>query len=1110
MTRLTKLLRALPIAALFVACQDAQAPTSPSKAIPVAPPASDIAQGGANSSFTFLPPLVQAPAREGTFDNSKNPLILVCELTGSTCDPRKYIAFFMRTMGTTKILVDDGDEAYAVNWNTQKWNLDASKIYRLRVFVDGREMGHVDLDAVANEAEAAGVDRNNFAPVVVGSTLAIRFKFVSGSTEPELGSIHGRVVDADTDAPLAGATVSSGTRSTVSGEDGTFSLQLPAGARDVTFGHDGYVTRVLEDVDVASGATEELGDVELEPEATEPENGTVHGRVIDADTEEPIAGASVATGGREAITGQDGTFSLELAPGTHDLDVSKSGYVTKSVDDVDVVAGETTELDDVELTPVAVGGLSLNAVRVGSGLMVLTSGGLGSPASGALTLRIESSNPSKVLVSRTSADVGAASVELPITAGAITFTYWVHAIGGQTGTATLTASATGYTDATETATIVQPQLHFVSLPSEASATGANVPFRVRVDAAASATDQLVRRGGGSYAVTVSSSSAATGKVLTSSDDEGSVTVQIAEGQNMSPETVAGGGVAFDPIAQGTTTVTAAATGAVSGTRQVVVTGGGALTVRDTTVGGGLQYQTRVIFSTEEHAALTLRLESADPSKLLLSRFGTTAGTAVLEIEVSSGSPQVTFYVQAIEGKTGTVKVTASAPGFGSDEGTMTIVRPTLQLTNVQPSISAAGGNQVFRVRAELPSSNIIQQARFGGGGFPITLTSSNGTAAHIAVTGGSTGASVTARIPGGELSTPFSGANSLFIDPRAAGTTTIAVSSEFANGDSEQTQIVGGAVVIANDTVGGGLEEESRVTLPTGAHGGVTVTVTSSDPSKVLLRRTNGTVGSASIEIPVGDGSTTAFFWVQGVKGTTGTSTLTATATGFANDDATIRVVQPAVRLLGLFDEQTVSLQSGLWSIRAQVGIMVGANLLAQEVAVGTSALTATITNSNTTTARLTGSGASAGSATLQIQPGQYLTPAVNFEPLAAGTTTVDASVATFLHGALATADVKVVDNTWRSSATQYRSEPVGTRHTYVCPANPPADQRTSSVWGTDIYTDDSSVCRAAVHAGKITYAAGGSVTFELLGAQTSFTGSTRNGVTTFSYPSWPRAFRFP
>ena len=53
-------------------------------------------------------------------------------------------------------------------------------------------------------------------------------------------------------------------------------------------------------------------------------------------------------------------------------------------------------------------------------------------------------------------------------------------------------------------------------------------------------------------------------------------------------------------------------------------------------------------------------------------------------------------------------------------------------------------------------------------------------------------------------------------------------------------------------------------------------------------------------------------------------------------------------------------------------------------------------------------------------------------------------------------------------------------------------------------------MCRAAVHAGKITFASGGSVTFEMLGSQTSFTGSTRNGVTTFSYGSWPSAFRFP
>ena len=1105
MKRLAKLLRALPIAALFVACQDAQAPTAPDAA-----PAVDIAQGGASSSFTFLPPLVEAPSREGTFDSSKNPTVLICELTGPQCAPNKYIAGFLRTIGTTRIRVDEAREEYAVDWNTRRWNLDASKTYRLRVFVENRAVAHIDLDAVADQSEAAGVDRSNFAPVVVGSTLAIRFKFVTGGTEPQLGTVRGRVIDATTDEPIAGAVVSSGGVQATSGQDGSFSLQLPAGARNVTFSRDGYVTRVIEDVDVDAGQTEELGDVELEPVQTSTD-GTVEGRVIDAETDEPIAGVIVSAGGREATTGEDGTFSLELAAGEYDLSFTRTGYVGKTVEDVDVAVDETTELGDVELTPVPAAGITLNAVRVGSGLMVTTAGGLGTATSGAQTLRIESSDPSKVLLSRTSAQVGAAFVEIPLAAGATTFTYWVHAIGGQTGTVTLTASATGYTNGTATATIAQPALSFVALPNEVSATGANVPFRVRVDASGTSTDQFLRRGGGSYAVSVASSSAAVGRVLTSDDTEGAVTVEIAEGENTSGATVAGGGVAFDPVAQGTTNVTASAPGADGASRQVTVTGGGTLTVRDTTVGGGLQHQSRVIFSTEDHAALTLRLESSDPSKLLLSRFGTAAGTAVLEIAVPSGVAQVTFEVQAIEGATGQVTVTASAPGFGSDQGTMTMVRPVLEILNLETDIAASSANQDFRVRALLPNSNIVLAPRFGGGGFPITLTSSNGTAAHVAVGGGSTAASVTARIPEGAFSTPFTGDNSLFVDPRAPGATTIAATSDFAGGDSQQIQITGGAVTILGDTIGGGLEQPSRVTLPTGAHGGVTVTVTSSDPSRVLLRRTDGTVGSASITVAVSNLSVNAFFYVQGVRGALGTATLTATVTGFASDDATIRVVQPAVELLGLSEGQRISIQSGEWPLRARIGIPAesGPGILPQELAVGTPAVNVTLSNSNTTVGRLVGTGATPGSATLPIQPGQSNSAAVDFEPLANGTTNLAVSIPGFLQVDRATIAVTVFDNTWRTTATGLRSSPVGSRHTFVCPANPPEDQRTGTVWGTDIYTDDSSVCRAAVHAGEITYASGGSVTFELLGAQTSFAGTTRNGVTTFSYSSWPRAFRF-
>jgi hypothetical protein len=65
------------------------------------------------------------------------------------------------------------------------------------------------------------------------------------------------------------------------------------------------------------------------------------------------------------------------------------------------------------------------------------------------------------------------------------------------------------------------------------------------------------------------------------------------------------------------------------------------------------------------------------------------------------------------------------------------------------------------------------------------------------------------------------------------------------------------------------------------------------------------------------------------------------------------------------------------------------------------------------------------------------------------------------------------------------------------------------SVWGTDVYTDDSSICEAAVHAGVIRRADGGVVHFERLGAQPSFQGSQRNGVSTLSYPTWPGSFRF-
>jgi hypothetical protein len=79
-----------------------------------------------------------------------------------------------------------------------------------------------------------------------------------------------------------------------------------------------------------------------------------------------------------------------------------------------------------------------------------------------------------------------------------------------------------------------------------------------------------------------------------------------------------------------------------------------------------------------------------------------------------------------------------------------------------------------------------------------------------------------------------------------------------------------------------------------------------------------------------------------------------------------------------------------------------------------------------------------------------------------------------------------------------------GARATVSCPANCSAG---ASVWGTDVYTDDSNVCAAAAHAGAIDLARGGSFVVSILPGSTSYVGSARHGVTSRNWGSWRRSF---
>jgi len=93
---------------------------------------------------------------------------------------------------------------------------------------------------------------------------------------------------------------------------------------------------------------------------------------------------------------------------------------------------------------------------------------------------------------------------------------------------------------------------------------------------------------------------------------------------------------------------------------------------------------------------------------------------------------------------------------------------------------------------------------------------------------------------------------------------------------------------------------------------------------------------------------------------------------------------------------------------------------------------------------------------------------------------------------------------TWEANATSLNGKD-GETFTLICSPGGIAHP----VWGSDIYTADSSICTAAVHSGLITYQQGGTVTIELWPGRSIYGASERNGVTTSDFGPYHRSFVF-
>jgi hypothetical protein len=90
----------------------------------------------------------------------------------------------------------------------------------------------------------------------------------------------------------------------------------------------------------------------------------------------------------------------------------------------------------------------------------------------------------------------------------------------------------------------------------------------------------------------------------------------------------------------------------------------------------------------------------------------------------------------------------------------------------------------------------------------------------------------------------------------------------------------------------------------------------------------------------------------------------------------------------------------------------------------------------------------------------------------------------------------------WDTTASGFKGEP-GQTYTFQCPEEGTAQ----IIWGSDVYTHDSSICTAAVHAGLITLERGGKVTVEFRPGRLTYGSTVRNGIKSRTFGEYPRSF---
>jgi uncharacterized repeat protein (TIGR01451 family) len=613
---------------------------------------------------------------------------------------------------------------------------------------------------------------------------------------------------------------------------------------------------------------------------------------------------------------------------------------------------------------------------------------------GGLTLDIVSANPSVIQV---------ITPQITVSAGALSANATVRGAG--LGTADVTVSNPLYSAST-TAVTSSAELNILE-PSASFNNGLPPPtLTVRLESSGSPMAAL-----SNLVVTLSSDNTACVTVP--------ATVTIPAGLVSTTFQPAYGGTAAlscNAVVTATSGVFTSDTVTMTVLPQAEITTSGAIDV-----GSGLAAAVHAFLGSSSHGGVKVTVQSADPTRVLVSPDAATAGTASIEINIPNGQSSVPYHVQGLESVTGSANVSVTAPNFTGGSHSVQVVPPGLEIHNLTGETTTLSEDDTdVYVQVGIPCAGnthlcSVQNVRGGSPGFVVTLSLANAETPIARLKSDEPAAmaqSVTKPIKPGIYYTQAIVSGTVYglaFDPLSGGTTSVTVTGPA--GALTMTTTGVRPVTISGpgingpgaQIVGAGLQVGTSAQLGASQHGGVTVTVQSKDPTRVLVSPDAATPGTSSFTTNLANGSTFVSYHVQGVENVTGSADVTVSAPGFTSAGHTVQVVRPGLEIHNLTAETTTLSEDDV-DVYVQVGIPCGGDThlcSVQNVRAGSPGFVVTLSlaSAETPIARLTSDepAATAQSVTKPIKPGIYHTQAfvsgtaygLAFDPLSAGTTSV-------------------------------------------------------------------------------------------------------------------------